>query len=119
MSVFEWIKSNGRSSGVERSEIIEEIIPKSCKSRRQLSPEHKSEIDAGTEREIGLTGGHVQKAVGPQYDMHLAGECVFHAYVGTHGHKGIFAVRSGAVVKNEVGCGGIEHGLHRVDNSYG
>ena len=42
--------------------------------------------------------------------MHLAGECVFHTYVGTHGHKGIFAVRSGAVVKNEVGCGGIEHG---------
>ena len=56
MSVFEWIKSNGRSSGVGRSEIIEEIIPKFFKSRRQLSPEHKSEIDAGTEREIGLTG---------------------------------------------------------------
>ena len=42
--------------------------------------------------------------------MHLAGECVFDTYVGTHGHKGIFSIGCGTIVQYEIGSCGFHHG---------
>ena len=73
--------------------------------------EHESEIHSRAAHEIALAGGHVEKPIGFQNEMHPVRQGIFGADKRGEGHEGVFPVGGGAVVELEV-PGGVPEDCH-------